>query len=68
MSAKQAFDAMAEFIWRYSERAGYDLATLLGDTGRLPNGETADPASWGDWMECVRHVQQGLPIRNGEWI
>jgi hypothetical protein len=68
LSTQQAFDAMSEYIWRFAERAGDDLATLLGDTGRLPNGQLGDPAAWDDWIECVRHIQGGNEPRGGNWV
>lgn len=63
LSEKQAFAAMAEFLWQYARRAGDDLITLLGDIELEADGLPTDAAAWDDWLECVRHVKAGLPPR-----
>jgi hypothetical protein len=35
--------------------AGYSDLVVLAD------GETADPAAWGDWMTCVQKVLASKP-------
>ncbi len=63
LSERQAFQAMAEFLWQYARRAGNDLITLLGDIELEDDGQPTDPAAWDDWLECVRHVKAALPPR-----
>ncbi len=64
LSEREAFAVTIEFLWQYARRgAGDDLITLVGDVELMDDGEPADPAAWGDWLECVRHVKAGLPPR-----
>jgi hypothetical protein len=63
LTERQAFQAMAEFLWQYARRAGDDLITLLGDIELEADGRPTDPAAWDDWLDCVRHVKAGLPPR-----
>lgn len=63
LTEREAFLAMSEFIWRFACRAGDDLLTLVGDTDLLDDGEPTDPAVWDDWMECIRAVRAGAPLR-----
>jgi hypothetical protein len=64
LSEREAFAVTTEFLWQYARRgAGDDLITLLADVELLDDGEPADPAARGDWLECVRHVKAGLPPR-----
>jgi hypothetical protein len=63
LTERQAFQAMAEFLWQYARSAGDDLITLLGDIGLEADGRPTDPAAWEDWLECVRHVKAGRPPR-----
>jgi hypothetical protein len=30
---------------------------MLGDMSLLPDGGTADPAIWGDWLKCVKEIK-----------
>ena len=54
---------MSEFVWRYAQRAGDDLITLVGDTGLEADGDPTDPAARDDWLACVRDVKAGMPLR-----
>ncbi len=63
LTEREAFLAMAEFLWQYARRAGDDLITLLGDIDLESDGSPTDPAAWDDWLDCVRHVKAGLPPR-----
>jgi len=63
LTDREAFQAMAEFVWQYARRAGDDLITLLGDIDLQPDGQPTDPAAWDDWLDCVRRVKAGLPPR-----
>lgn len=57
LTEREAFQAMAAFLWQYAQRAGDDLITLLGDIGLQADGQPTDPAAWGDWLECIRGVK-----------
>lgn len=65
LSERQAFLAMSDYIWRYANRAGDDLITLLGDTELMSDGEPTDPAAWSDWLESIGRARQGL-ARDGD--
>lgn len=65
LSTREAFLAMTDFIWKFAQRAGDDLLTLIGDTGIEPDGEPTDPASWDDWIASIELVKSGrLPRSN----
>lgn len=49
---------MSLFLDQFEKRAGDDLATLLVDIIRLPDGTLVDAAAWDDWVACVRNVIQ----------
>lgn len=57
LTARQAFDAMINFLERYYEKtASNQINNLLSDMdmNTWGNGnETADPALWEDWIECI---------------
>lgn len=63
LTEREAFLTMAEFLWQYARRMEDDLITLLGDIEIESDGQPTDPAAWGDWLECVRHVKAGLAPR-----
>ena len=49
-----AYLAMYEFFDELYQRTKSDhLGVLLGSMSYLPEGRTADPATWSDWMRCV---------------
>lgn len=54
----QAFYAMRLFLEKYYEEThSDDVGSLLGDLQFFDKErETADPAAWGEWMECVNKV------------
>ena len=58
LSAEQAYQAMFAFLEAYWRRGGCtddQIADLLsGLEGGA--GQTADPASWGEWLEAVSLV------------
>lgn len=53
----EAFAAMSLFLIRFAERAGDDMATLVTDIRLMDDGMTWDPATWADWLDCVRDVK-----------
>lgn len=64
LTSRDAFLAMTDFIWAFSERAGDDLLTLLGDTDIMPDGGPLDPAAWEDWCESVEKIRSGRAPRS----
>lgn len=57
LTSEQAFRSMRLFLEKYyQETHSDDVGSLLGDLRELPNGSTADPAAWHDWIECVAKV------------
>ena len=57
---KTAYVAMYEFLVGYYERTkSDDVGALLGGMSLLADGDTADPAMWSDWLECVSNAKHG---------
>ncbi len=53
----EAFKAMRCFLENYYDQTNSDdVGSLLGEMQILEDGETADPASWDDWMDCVKNI------------
>lgn len=54
----QAFYAMRLFLEKYYKQTlSDDVGSLLGDLQFFEKEkETADPAVWGEWMECINDV------------
>lgn len=63
LTTREAFLVMSDFIWRFAQRAGDDLITLLGDTALEADGAPTDPAAWEDWVNCVDRIRSGVPPR-----
>lgn len=63
LSRRDAFLVMSDYIWQYAQRAGDDLATLLGDTELERDGMPGDPAAWDDWLASVAKIRSGKPPR-----
>ncbi len=62
LTTKQAYLATYEFLVRLHERTKSDaVGSLLGDMSFLADGQTADPATWTDWLACVKKVLSGPP-------
>lgn len=60
LTLKEAYLAMFEFIVELYQRTNSDeLGSLLGDLSLLPDGSTADPAAWLDWLRCVEKARGG---------
>ncbi len=66
LTEHEAFLAMTDYIWRYAQRAGDDLITLLGDTAIESDGGPTDPAAWADWRSSVGRIKRGHPPRSDE--
>ena len=59
------FDAMRSFLrgrWEADGKQSDELASLLGNLNRdvWRNGQPADIAQWGDWLEAVSSVRPDL--------
>ena len=63
LTPQQAFLAMSDFIWRFGQRAGDDLLTLIGDTALEADGKPTDPAAWEDWLASVEQIRAGRSPR-----
>lgn len=66
LTEHEAFLAITDYIWRYAQRAGDDLITLLGDTSIGADGGPTDPAAWADWRSSVDRIMRGVPPRGDE--
>jgi len=64
LSLREAFLTMSDFIWRFAQRAGDDLLTLIGDTGLESDGQPTDPAAWEDWIDSAARIKSGRPPRD----
>ena len=63
LSPRESFLVMSDFIWRFAQRTGDDLLTLIGDTGLECDGGPTDSAAWDDWMDSVFRIRSGRPPR-----
>jgi len=60
LTVKEAYAAMYAFLEKLYELTGSnDLGGFLGGLSLLPDGTTADPAAWDDWLEAVRKAKAG---------
>ena len=60
MTKKEAYVAMYAYLVRVYERTqSDDLGGLLGDMSMTSDQETADPAVWFEWYECVDKAKRG---------
>lgn len=51
----EAYKAMITFLDYYYTHFGQDsVGSVLSDIQILPNGHSADPAAWDDWLEAVK--------------
>ena len=59
LTEKEAYAAMYAYLDTvYDRTKSDDLGGLLGDMSTVGDGETADPAVWHEWLECVEQVKQ----------
>jgi hypothetical protein len=60
LTLKEAYLATyALLVSLYYRTSSDELGSLLGDLGLLADGTTADPAAWGDWLQCVEKARSG---------
>ena len=70
LTTKEAYAAMYLFLSDLYEKAGLDqLGGVLGGMSVLPDGTTADPACWDDWLRFVdksksQNVDIGLRLND----
>lgn len=58
----EAFHCMREFLeLYYSNTKSDDVGDILSATqlSIWEDGETADPACWGEWIQCIKKVSKG---------
>lgn len=59
LNEKEAFKAMFLYLDRFYQLTKLDdIGWLLGAMSILPDGETADPAVWNDWIDCLMKVKE----------
>ncbi|WP_008310588.1 hypothetical protein [Leptolyngbya sp. PCC 6406] len=57
LTERQAFEAMVLFLEQVYERTeSDDIGGLLSDLMIAANNQTADPAAWQDWLNCIHQV------------
>jgi len=60
ITVREAYAAMYRYLERLYELTGEDeLGGLLGSMSLLPDGQTADPAAWTDWIQAVEEIRAG---------
>lgn len=61
LTERQAFKAMVLFLEQVYERTeSDDIAGLLSDLMIAADNQTADPAAWQDWLDCLQKV---IPVQ-----
>ena len=60
ITVREAYAAAYRYLQRYYELTGAgEVGALLGSMSLLPDGATADPAAWSDWVQAVEEVRAG---------
>jgi hypothetical protein len=67
LTEAQAYEAAYRFVWQYMDREpDPDVVSLQEMLVALePTADESrsnDPASWADWLECVRQTMEGVPL------
>jgi len=67
LTQAQAYEAAYRLIWQYMDREPDPDAVSLQEmlVSLEPTDDparTSDPASWTDWLRCVRNTLDGLPL------
>ena len=67
LTQAQAHEAAYRFVWQYMDREpdpdNVSLQEML--VALEPTADqyrTNDPASWADWLKCVRDTLDGVPL------
>ena len=66
LTQSQGYEAAYRFIWQYMEREPDPDAVSLEEmlAAIEPTADqyrSKDPASWSDWLKCVRDTLEGAP-------
>lgn len=60
LTVRQAYTAMYAYLEHlYQMTNSDDLGGFLGGMSFLPDGATADPAVWDDWLDAVKKAEAG---------
>jgi hypothetical protein len=60
LTHREAYLAMYAYLLQvFARTQSDDLGALLGDMSTLPDGETADPVAWQDWLRAVDQATSG---------
>jgi hypothetical protein len=67
LTRAQAYEATYRFVWQYMGREPDPDAVSLQEmlVAFEPADDpyrTSDPASWADWLKCVRDTLDGVPL------
>ncbi|MBZ5736923.1 hypothetical protein [Nocardioides mangrovi] len=67
LTQAQAYEAAYRFVWQYNQRDKSPDATslqmmLVAMEPTEDRYKTDDPASWADWVQCVRETLDGAPL------
>lgn len=58
LTCEEAYIAMYRYLENlYELTDSDDLAGFLGDMSILPDGGTADPAAWEDWLDAIKKAR-----------
>lgn len=58
LNEKEAYQAMFIFLDHfYSATDSDEIGWLLGSMSFLEDGDTADPAMWGIWLESIEKIK-----------
>lgn len=67
LTRAQAYEAAYRFVWQYMEREPNPDAVSLQEMlvafePTTDQYRSNDPASWDDWLKCVRDTLDGVPL------
>jgi hypothetical protein len=59
ITVDEAMKAMFLF-WQdvYLRTNSDDIGSMLGDLSLLPDGGTADPAAYGEFIDCIKRIKE----------
>lgn len=67
LTTAQAYEAAYRFVWQYMDREPDPdhvslQEMLVAMHPQRDQAKTSDPASWADWLDCVRATVKGAPL------
>jgi hypothetical protein len=67
LTQAQAYEACYRFVWQYMDREPDPEAVslplmIVALEPTVDQYMTNDPASWEDWLKCVRDTLDGVPL------